>query len=172
MPSSSNPLRRCPVSGFLLVLIVILLPLPPVLLVSTLLAGAPAWHTVGVGIFVAAIYALVWLWYRPTRFEIDREALRIIWPLRTRILPRTDIVRARIVDRKEFRTEFGIGMRMGAGGLWGGFGLLWTSRRGIIDFYISRTDRFVIVERRSGRSLMITPERPEQFVAALEARAG
>jgi hypothetical protein len=55
---------------------------------------------------------------------------------------------------------------------WGGFGLLWTSRGGLVDFYISRTDRIVIVERKSGRPLLITPERPEQFVAALEAHAG
>jgi hypothetical protein len=49
---------------------------------------------------------------------------------------------------------------------------LWTSRGGLVDFYISRTDRIVIVERKSGRPLLITPERPEQFVAALEAHAG
>jgi hypothetical protein len=59
-------------------------------------------------------------------------------------------------------------MRIGAGGLWGGFGWLYT-RRGLVDLYVSRTDRFVLVRRRAGRPLLLTPERDASFVDALRA---
>ena len=73
----------------------------------------------------------------------------------------------RQVDRQEPRRDVGWGMRVGAGGLWGGFGLLWTARRGIVQMYVSRLDRFVWIERGKERPWLITPERAEEFVAAL-----
>jgi hypothetical protein len=42
-----------------------------------------------------------------------------------------------------------------------------TRRRGIVQMYISRTGRFVWVERASDRPSLITPEQPEAFVRAL-----
>ena len=73
----------------------------------------------------------------------------------------------RQVDRQELRRDVGWGMRVGAGGLWGGFGWLWTSRRGIVQMYVSRLARFVWIERGKERPWLITPERAEEFVAAL-----
>jgi hypothetical protein len=61
-------------------------------------------------------------------------------------------------------------MRIGAGGLWGGFGWLYT-RKGLLDLYVSRTDRFVLVRLRTGRPLLITPDADERFVAAFRAVA-
>jgi len=57
-------------------------------------------------------------------------------------------------------------MRIGVGGLWGGFGWLYTSK-GLLDFYASRTDRLVLVRLRARRPLLVTPETEERFVAAL-----
>ena len=54
------------------------------------------------------------------------------------------------------------------GGLWGGFGWLYT-RKGLLDLYVSRTDRLVLVRLRAGRPLLLTPERDEGFVDALRA---
>jgi hypothetical protein len=60
---------------------------------------------------------------------------------------------------------------VGAGGLWGGFGWLWTERRGIAQMYVSRTEGLVWIERRGGRPWLITPEEPEAFVRALWGQA-
>jgi hypothetical protein len=57
-------------------------------------------------------------------------------------------------------------MRIGAGGLWGGFGLLKTERE-TFSMWISRTDELVIVRLRGARSLLVTPEDPRRFVASL-----
>jgi len=118
-------------------------------------------------LLVVSLYAWVWLRYRPSRFIVHREVLEVIWPLKRRALPREDILNARLIDAQELRAEIGTGMRVGAGGLWGGFGWLWTKRRGIVQMYISRTDQFVWIECAASRPWLITPEQPEAFVHAL-----
>jgi hypothetical protein len=75
----------------------------------------------------------------------------------------------RSIGKEELRRKIGWGLRVGAGGLWGGFGWLWTKDRGIVQMYVSRTDGFVWVEVTNGRPWLITPEQPEQFVIALSS---
>ena len=118
---------------------------------------------------LAALYAWVWLRFRPSQFVVHGNRLRVIWPLKQREIPRDRISSARLIDRRELRREIGWGVRIGAGGLWGAFGWLWTQRRGVVQMYISRTDRFVWIERVGDRPWLITPERPEAFVRALQA---
>jgi hypothetical protein len=117
--------------------------------------------------FLVAIYAWVWLRFRPSRFVVLPDALEIEWPLKYRRIARNEITAVRLVDPAELWRDIGWGMRVGAGGLWGGFGWLWTKRRGIVQMYISRTDRFVWIERRGLRPWLITPEDPETFVRAV-----
>jgi hypothetical protein len=85
---------------------------------------------------------------------------------RDRRIAAGDIAGAEVLSREAFRRDFGWGMRIGAGGLWGGFGWLYT-RKGLLDQYVSRTDRLVVVRLRAGRPLLLTPERDEGFVDAL-----
>jgi hypothetical protein len=80
-----------------------------------------------------------------------------------------DIAEVRLIDKRALYSEIGWGMRVGAGGLWGGFGWLWTQRRGIVQMYISRTDGFVWIERVGDRSWLITPAQPAAFVRALSS---
>jgi hypothetical protein len=153
-----------PMSPLILTLTLLLLALPlafvaGVLLGRRLLAGPAA--------LIIAIYAWVWLRFRPSRFTVHQGRLQVVWPLKRRDILRTDITNVRIVDRQELKREIGWGMRIGAGGLWGGFGWLWTRRRGVVQMYVTRTDRFVWIERAGGRPWLITPEQPEAFVRAL-----
>jgi hypothetical protein len=76
----------------------------------------------------------------------------------------------RVLNGSELKREIGWGLRVGAGGLWGSFGWLWTKRRGIVQMYISRTDRFVWIERVGGRPWLITPEQLESFARNLSSR--
>jgi hypothetical protein len=49
-----------------------------------------------------------------------------------------------MLAREAFRRELRLGVRIGAGGLWGGFS--WLCHRGrALDLYVSRTDRLVLV---------------------------
>jgi hypothetical protein len=156
-----------PMTRDLRILTGVLLVLPPALFAAALLAppGPQESLRVAAGLS-AAIYLSVWLGWRPTRFEIDGEALRIVWPMRSRTIPRRDVTAVRLLPACELGREYGRGVRIGVGGLWGGFGWLRT-RTATFSMWISRTDRLVLVELRAARPLLLTPENPERFVAML-----
>lgn len=121
----------------------------------------------GSAVFIVLLFASIWLFMRPSHFELNEDALEIVWPLRRRSIPRAEIAGARQLSAAAFRSEFGYGMRFGAGGLWGGFGQLRTARE-TFGLWVSRTDSFVLVALAGGeRSLLLTPERPEEFVTEL-----
>ncbi|HXV67921.1 MAG TPA: PH domain-containing protein [Nitrospira sp.] len=142
----------------------LLLVLPIALLVGAFFAG----HVLFLAaLILIVVYAWVWLRFRPRRFVVDERSLTVIWPLKQCAIPRTDISSARLIDREELRREAGASLRLGAGGLWGGFGWLWTQRRGIVQIYASRTDLFIWIERANGRPWIVTPEQPENFIRAL-----
>ena len=148
-----------------------LLLLPPAFLAIGLGSPAPVCHILAVvGVAMALLFLGIWLHARPTRFELTPGELRLVWPIRRRSIPRSRIAGARRISSAELRREFGFCARVGAGGLWGGFGWLWTSRAGLLDLYVSRLDGWVLVERPApDRPLLITPEDPDAFLAALGA---
>ena len=154
---NAESFRLAPMSPLILTLTILLLALPAVFLVRV-----PA-----LALVLLALYAWVWVRFRPSRFTVQRTGLQVTWPLKRRDIPREEIASVRVVDRRELRREIGWGVRVGAGGLWGGFGCLWTTRRGLVQMYISRRDGYVWIERTAGRPWLVTPEEPEQFVRAL-----
>jgi hypothetical protein len=146
-------------------LTILLLAIPVVFLLAIGFSGAyflslPA-------LLLLVIYAWVWLRFRPHTFIVYPNAIEVLWPLKRRRIPRDEITAVRLVDGEELTREIGWGTRVGAGGLWGGFGWLWTRRRGIVQMYISRTDGYVWIERGAKRPWLLTPERPDDFVRAL-----
>src|SRR2546425_580158 len=90
-----------------------LLVLPPLFLAIALLGNR---LLLGPTALLVAIYAWIWLWFRPTRFSVQPRVLEIVWPLRRREIPRDDIATARLLDKRQLRQEVGRAMRVGAGG--------------------------------------------------------
>ena len=103
---------------------------------------------------------------RALHFEVGPAELRVRWPWRSEFVPRLVLAGAEVLSRREVKDRYGYAMRVGAGGLGGGFGLAWT-RQGFLRLYVSRIDRLVVVHCRNGRDWMITPADPERFVAAI-----
>jgi len=125
-----------------------------------------------VAVSVCGLYAVVWFWMRPTRFVVMHESFLIEWPLRSTAISSSTIAGVETLDRAAFRRQFGRGgVRVGAGGLWGAFGLLMTSKE-TFAMYVSRSDAFVLVRRKDDRPLLLTPDQPERFAAALRETLG
>jgi hypothetical protein len=162
--SNGKSFRLARMSPLILTPTLLFLAAPPALLVGALLGRSQLWV---VALLLLALDAWVWLRFRPSRFTVQESGLEVSWPLKCRHLSRESIASARVMDRQALKREIGWGMRVGAGGIWGGFGWLWTKRRGVVQMYISRTDSFVWIERVGGRPWLLTPERPEEFVRAL-----
>jgi hypothetical protein len=161
--------RLAPMSTDIRVLTWIVLALPLLLVLGASQGWEPARSLLLiVSALVVLLYASVWFLWRPTAFEVDATGLRILWPLRVRSIPAREVGEAVVFTRETFRREYGGGMRIGAGGLWGGFGWLYTSK-GLLGLYVSRTDRLVLLRLRTKRPLLVTPDDDERFVAALRA---
>lgn len=161
--------RLAPMSGLILGMTCALFLVPIGFLTAPLLDPRLS-PLAPVGGAVALGYAFTWLYMRPTAFEVTREGLDIVWPLRRRHIPRADILGAAEVLPCDLRAEFGTLLRVGVGGLWGGFGLAWSSRGKHLGLYVSRhADGFVLVGCGRSRSLLVTPERPHAFVAELRS---
>lgn len=127
--------------------------------------------TGGIGLLVLALLVGIALYARPRELVLAPEGLRLVWPVRQRLIPWREIVGVELIDRAAFRARFGLGMRIGAGGFLGGFGWLKTERQ-TFDFYVSRVDRFAIVQVRTGHPLLITPERLDEFARAVQTHLG
>jgi hypothetical protein len=153
--------RMCP---FMLRLTLVIAAVPLAFLIAAALGARPLW---GPALLLILLYVWVWTRFRPTAFVIHAHSLEVIWPLKRRQIRRDQISAVRLIDREELRRQVGWGMRVGAGGLGGGFGWLWSSRRGIVQMYVSRLDRFVWIERGNERPWLITPDQPDAFVGAL-----
>jgi hypothetical protein len=156
--------RLAPMSGLILSLTLMLCLVPAVFLLGVL-AGYRVLQVPA--LLVVALYCWIWLRFRPTTFVVHPDALEVIWPLKRRRLDRAGISEVRLIDQGELRREAGWCLRVGAGGLFGGFGWLWTQRRGIVRMYVSRTDGLVWIERPGAPPWLITPEHPHAFVRAL-----
>jgi len=157
-----------PMTRSILVLTLVLWLLPCAFSAYALLTGQRIAGVIAAGLF--ALYAIVWLFCRPYRFELSSDLLNIVFPCWQRKIAVEDIAAVRLLQRDGLKKQFGRAMRVGAGGLWGGFGWLWTSKNGFIEFYVSRLDGLVLIERRSGKNILITPEHAEEFVAAAEGK--
>ena len=119
-----------------------------------------------IALFIVAIVASVWLLFRPSWFELSQGGLRMRWPLRRGFIPLARIRDVELLTADDRTARYGFGMRIGAGGLWGGFGYR-TSSQGLLHMYISRTDYAVMIHVDDDRPWMITPRDPERFVATL-----
>lgn len=160
-----------PMDGLLRALTWICVAIPVVLALAAFQAPMPVrLILLGAAGFTIAIYAVIWLWLRPTAFVVEPDGLTLEWPLRRRRIAAAAIVGARVLDRDELRRELGRILRIGAGGLGGGFGLASTSR-GLVELWVSRTDWMILVECTGRRSLLITPDEPEAFVRGLPRAA-
>jgi hypothetical protein len=152
--------------GMILWITALMLPLPLMIgwagsAAGTRLLRIPA-------VFVAFIYLFVWVYMRPTAFELTAESLDIVWPLRRQSTPLTTVESVKKLSGPEFRQRYGYGYRIGAGGLWGGFGL-YKTKTVTFQFYVSHLDHYVLVERANDRPLLITPDDPDRLVAELAA---
>lgn len=172
--SSTWTFRLAPMDGLNLALsifsfVLLVVPISVVLPATLLMSLDPASGYAVAATFASTITLMVLLfgsialYARPSRFELSPEGLRVVWPVRQRMLPLADLHWVEAVSKHELRQRYGTGMRVGAGGFLGGFGWYVTGA-GKFHFYVSRVDYAVLVHVRGDHPWMITPERPMEFV--------
>lgn len=162
--------QLAPMSPLIRGLTVLLWAVPGVLFAISFRSGEPEPASVASALVV--LYALVWLFWRPLRFDLSADGLAIVFPARRKLVPKQAIEAVEAVSADELKRRHGRLLRVGVGGMWGGFGWLWGGGGASLEFYVSRNDGLVLVRRRGALPLLITPERAEEFVAALAVWPG
>ena len=164
---SSDRFPLAPMSTGICALTAALLVLPVGLIIAGLWTRSPiAFLPASILIL---LYLVVWLYFRPTRFGLSGGALDIVWPVRRLKIPLATVTAVERPTAQVFRKRYGLGLRVGVGGLWGGFGLLVT-RQGTLRFYVSRLDGYVLIHNSTTRPLLITPSDPVAFARSLWQR--
>jgi hypothetical protein len=162
--------RLAPMSSAMMILTAICLAIPIVFAVQVWFVPPLIRIVFGsLAAVMVVLYAAIWLWMRPSAFVVGPDELELVWPMRRRTIARGDIIRVRKLAVADLKRELGYMLRIGAGGLWGGFGLARTAL-GTMELWISRTDWIVWVECRDRRSLLVTPDEPDRFVELLQAK--
>lgn len=151
-----------PMSPSIRTLTILLWLLPFSFLAHSFLLGQQFSGAVALTLFL--LYGAVWAFCRPSRFELSASGLTIVFPAWTRRVPAKKISEIRGITASEFKEAYGRAMRIGVGGLWGGFGWLWTVKAGSVEFYVSRVDGLVLLEKKNGKKILITPDRPSEFL--------
>lgn len=158
-----------PMRGIILVLTVALLGVAVAFFAAGGFTVRPQ-AALGVGGGLALLSAVVWLFFRPARFVVEPGALTLEYPLRNKRIALDGVTGVQVMTPAEFRARFGWALRVGVGGLFGGFGWLYTGK-GWVEMDISRTDGMVLVDFDRRSPLLVTPARPEAFVQAVLAAA-
>lgn len=115
------------------------------------------------------VLALTWLYARPECFEVSPEGLKVVWPGRTRKLPRGAFAELEVLSA----ITMGRCTRVfGVGGLFGSFGRHRSEYLGNLDLYITRTDRMVLLRLKNRRSIVLSPAEPDAFLAAMRELLG
>lgn len=140
------------------------LPIPLLLAVVALVTGiTPLWIVVG---SIGVVFAIVWLLMRPKSFDLGPRSLEVVFPTRSLAFERASFTSVETLSFDDLRRKYGLGYRIGAGGLFGAFGL-YKTRGTTFQFYVSRMSDLVVIHRVDDRPLMITPSDHEGFAAAL-----
>ena len=126
-------------------------------------SGNPRWLFLGLPF---TLLILVAAWFAPTAYHLAADGVRVERRAGARVIPYRAI---RGVDR-EPRSIHGFTVAA-CRGVFGRFGRFWSAQLGLYRLYV--TDDARIVWLATDRGLVgLSPDRPDEFVAALRRRVG
>lgn len=111
-----------------------------------------------------AIYTLAFL-FSPQRYSVTESLLIIHRPIRNIYLRRRDIEEVGVLEKANVN---GAMRTFGVGGLFGYFGKFYNYGIGSATWYMTRTDKAVLV-RMKNKKVVLSPDVPDAFIAALQA---
>lgn len=112
-----------------------------------------------------AVMILIHVYSRPKGFLLSAQGMRIVWPGRSRLLPKAAFAEARSVTAMDLGRLM---RRFGARGMLGCFGWFTSEYMGNMDAYVTRSDALVYLRLKNRRPLLLTPREPEAFLEALK----
>lgn len=108
------------------------------------------------------IFVIVYL-LRPNNYSVSSEKLLIHRVLYNVEIQRNNIQSVQEIDESQIKNST---RTFGVGGFFGNFGKFWNSKLGSMTWYVTRRNNFVLVETKDQKKIILTPDKPEEFVAS------
>ena len=118
-----------------------------------------------VTIIFLVIYCLSFA-FHPTAYKVTQDVLIICRPIWNVQIKRTDIQSIAIIDKKELS---GAVRTFGVGGVFGYYGCFANYTLGSMTWYATRKDNVVLITTTNNKKIVVTPNEPSAFIAALKA---
>ena len=136
-----------------------------VLLYSIDLPGNNALPPVYIAILLLLLYTLAFA-FHPSAYKISGDTLFICRPAGDVRIQRKDIKSAAVISKKELRNAI---RTFGVGGLFGYYGCYANYTLGSMTWYATRKDKAVLITTTNNKKILVTPNDPAAFIAALHA---
>jgi len=112
------------------------------------------------------MYLLVYI-YRPIKYQLTDSFLIIHRNISDVRIERDRIKNIEQINKDQLRYAMRV---FGVGGVFGYFGKFRTSKMGMMTWYATRRDRFVLVETFEGKKIILTPDEPEKMIIELNKK--
>ena len=132
---------------------------------SNVLSPGP-FYAMPIGLIIIVI---VTYGFSPKGYVMEEGEFTILRPFKAKNYPLSDIRSVTAVEKKNLKGSI---RTFGVGGLFGYFGLFRNNTYGNMVWYATRRDRFVVIERSNGKTIVITPDDPATFVTAYQSIVG
>jgi len=108
-------------------------------------------------ILLLVIY-LICILLKPLGYEISEDELIIRRPIKSVRINRSDIESLELKDKSALT---GTIRTFGVGGLFGWYGKFANSQLGDMTWYVTRRDKLVLIIKKDGKKIMISPDEAE-----------
>lgn len=117
-----------------------------------------------IAILLMIIY-LICMLLKPLNYEIIEDNLIIRRLIKSVRINRSDIESLELIDKTSLA---GTIRSFGVGGLFGWYGKFANSKLGDMTWYVTRRDKLVLIIKKDGKKILISPDEAEAFVSAFK----
>jgi hypothetical protein len=110
------------------------------------------------------IFVIVFF-FRPHNYFVSSDKLLIHRVLYNVEIDRNNIQSVQEIDESQVKNSI---RTFGVSGFFGNFGKFWNSKLGSMTWYVTRRNNFVLVETKDHKKIILTPDKPEEFVASFQ----
>ena len=110
------------------------------------------------------IFVIVYL-LRPNNYSVSSDKLLIHSILGNVEIDRNNIHSIQEIDESQVKNSI---RTFGVGGFFGNFGKFWNGKLGNMTWYVTRKNNFVLVETKDQKKIILTPDKPKEFVASFK----
>jgi predicted MFS family arabinose efflux permease len=115
--------------------------------------------------FLPIILCMVTYLFRPNNYSVSSDKLLIHRLINNVKIDRNNIQSVQEIDESQVKNSL---RTFGVGGFFGNFGTFWNGKLGKMTWYVTRKNNFVLVETKDQKKIILTPDKPVEFVASFQ----